>query len=142
MVNHYTIQQAAEITGVSAHTLRYYERIGLLDIGRAANGHRRYTDADIGWVEFILLLRGTNMRLPDIAVYMQLEKEGDTTIGTRRAMLQAHRKTLTQHIAEQQTYLDALDAKIDHYRDAPDDASPDDENDERTTHHEKQSTRS
>ncbi|MEO1663868.1 MAG: MerR family transcriptional regulator [Chloroflexota bacterium] len=122
MANRYTIQQAAEITGISAHTLRYYERIGLLHITRAKNGHRRYTEDDLGWVSFILLLRNTDMPLPDIAEYMQLEKEGMDTIDERRRMLRGHREILIARIAQLQDHLSALDAKISHY--SQDDSQP------------------
>lgn len=116
MVSHYTVQEAAEMTQVNPHTLRFYERIGLLRVSRADNGHRRYTDDDLGWVRFVMLLRGTKMPLPEIAAFMKLEKDGQTTIDKRRQMLENHRETLVQHIHELQTYLTALDAKIDYYR--------------------------
>ena len=121
MAKHYTIQQAAAITQVSAHTLRYYERIGLLQVARAENGHRRYTEDDLGWVRFILLLRDTDMSLPDIAAFMRLEKHGRDTIDKRRIMLQAHRETLLQHIEKLQNHLDALENKIDYYSEVNDD---------------------
>ena len=115
MARQYTVQEAAELTNVSAHTLRYYERIGLLHVNRAANGHRRYTEGDLGWVKFILLLRGTNMPLEEIARFMVLEKDGNATIEKRQAMLEAHRRDLMCHIDELQQSLSALDAKIDYY---------------------------
>lgn len=115
MATEYTIQQAAALTDVSVHTLRYYERIGLLHVARTASGHRRYSEDDLGWVRFILLLRGTNMPLPQIARFVQLEKDGHATINKRRHMLVAHRTTLMEHIAQLHTYLAALDAKIDYY---------------------------
>jgi DNA-binding transcriptional MerR regulator len=116
MSRHYTVQQAAEITQVSAFTLRFYERIGLLHVGRAQNGHRRYKDEDLGWVRFILLLRATGMSLPQIAIFMQLEKDGQSTIDKRQHMLAAHRHDLNQHITELQSHLAALDAKIEYYQ--------------------------
>ncbi|MEO0561462.1 MAG: MerR family transcriptional regulator [Chloroflexota bacterium] len=120
MANRYTIQQAAEATGVSAHTLRYYERIGLLKIARAANGHRRYTDDDLGWVRFIMLLRSTDMPLDDIATFVKLEKEGEDTITKRRIMLEQHRVKLNKHIADLQTCLVALSTKIGYYSEVDD----------------------
>lgn len=120
MANTYTIQQAADITQVSAHTLRYYEREGLLTIARTASGHRRYTDDDLGWVRFIMLLKRTNMPLPEIARFVRLEKDGHDTINKRRTMLEEHRQTLTAHIVQLQTYMDTLDAKIDYYREVND----------------------
>ncbi len=57
-----TIEQVAECTGLSAHTLRYYEQIGLLDhVGRATSGHRCYAAKDLAWLEFLTRLRATGM---------------------------------------------------------------------------------
>ena len=98
MVNHYTVQEAAEMMQVNPHTLRFYERSGLLRVSRAENGHRRYTDEDLGWVKFVLLLRGTDMPLPEIAAFMKLEKDGQTTIDKRRQMLEDHRETLVRRL--------------------------------------------
>jgi DNA-binding transcriptional MerR regulator len=65
----FTIAEVAAKTGVSAHTLRYYERIGLLDVGRQANGHRRFTEFDIHGVVFIGRLRATTMPIREIQRY-------------------------------------------------------------------------
>ena len=119
MSNTYTIQEVAEITQVSPHTLRFYERIGLLHIARGENGHRSYSDNDLGWIRFIVLLRSTDMPLPDIATFMKLEKDGRATIDKRLHILEIHRQDLVEHIAELQGYLSSLDAKIDYYRHTP-----------------------
>jgi DNA-binding transcriptional MerR regulator len=117
MTSDYTIQQAADETSVTAHTLRFYERIGLLrDVARATNGHRRYSDADLGWVRFVLLLRDTGMPLSQILAFMALEKDGPATVGKRLSMLGDHRGELVRHIAELQGSLAALDAKITYYQ--------------------------
>lgn len=117
MPNYYSIQQAAKLTQVSTHTLRFYERIGLLrNIGRAKNGHRLYSDEDLGWVRFVMLLRATDMPLPQIATFMKLEKDGQTTIDKRLQLLEGHRTDLSTHITELLGYLTALDSKIDYYR--------------------------
>jgi len=117
MAKCYSIQEASELTHVSTHTLRFYERIGLLrNIGRAKNGHRLYSEEDLGWVRFVLLLRATNMPLPQIATFMKLEKDGRSTIDKRLQLLEGHRADLGTHIAELLSYLTALDAKIDYYR--------------------------
>ena len=83
MAKQYTIQQVTELTQVSAHTLRYYERIGLLNVRHADNGHRRYSENDVGWIHFIMLLKATDMPLTDIAAFMQLELDGQATIVDR-----------------------------------------------------------
>jgi DNA-binding transcriptional MerR regulator len=117
LTKQYTIQEAAGITQVSSYTLRFYERIGLLhSIPRAKNGQRRYSETDLGWVKFVLLLRATGMPLPQIAAFMQFEKDGQATIDKRLQMLETHRDDLMEHINALQRSLGALDNKIAYYR--------------------------
>lgn len=111
-----TIQEAAEKTGLTVHTLRYYERIGLLlPIGRAANGHRRYSQQDITLIRTLNCWLKTGMPLEDIKHYVKLIQQGDSTAGERRAMLEAHRQTVVQQIEELQATLDLIDYKIQNY---------------------------
>jgi len=71
----YTIDEAAAQTGLSKHTLRYYEREGLLPpISKASSGHRRYTDDDIGWVRFLQLLRATGMPIREAKEFVTLTR--------------------------------------------------------------------
>lgn len=81
----FSIQQAAEQTGLTTHTLRYYEQIGLLpSIERAANGHRRYQETDLGWVDYVLCLKAVGMPLDDIKRYVKLQTEDeDSTLPER-----------------------------------------------------------
>lgn len=112
----FTIQQVAERTGVSAHTLRYYEKIGLLEpIGRHENGHRRYIEADLGWIHFLKLLRATGMPIQQMQQFMEFAREGDNTIPDRIEVLTEHRRELSHHIAELQDHLAHLDNKITYY---------------------------
>jgi DNA-binding transcriptional MerR regulator len=111
-----TIEEAAERTGVSAHTLRYYERIGLLaPVPRGPGGHRRYTDADLGAVVFLTLLRQTGMPIRDMQRFVELTRAGDQTIPDRVTVLTDHRAQLTSHIALLRRHLAALDHKIGIY---------------------------
>src|SRR5215470_17255180 len=111
-----TIQEAAEQTGLTVHTLRYYERIGLLmPVGRAANGHRRYSQQDINLIRTLNRWRQTGMPLIDIQHYVKLVQAGDSSAGERRAMLQAHRQTVVKQIEELQATLELIDYKIDNY---------------------------
>lgn len=111
-----SIEAAAEATGVSRHTLRYYERIGLLGpVGRAASGHRRYREEDIAWVRFLTLLRRTGMSIRDTRRFVELTRAGDHTIAERVAVLTAHRDELVARLAELGRHLDAIDMKIDIY---------------------------
>ena len=111
-----TIHEAAETTGLTVHTLRYYERIGLLmPIGRAANGHRRYSPQDINLIRTLNCWRRTGMPLLDIQRYVQLVQEGDATAGERRALLERHRQTVVQQLEELQATLELIDYKIQNY---------------------------
>src|SRR4051812_41032793 len=73
-----TIAEAAERTGVSTHTLRYYERIGALRElpRRAPSGHRRYTERDVGWIVLLTCLRATGMPIATMLRYAELAREG------------------------------------------------------------------
>lgn len=112
-----TIEAAAERTGVSAHTLRYYERIGLLaEVPRGPGGHRRYGDAEIGAVVFLTLLRQTGMSIRDMQRFVDLTRQGDHTIPERVEVLTEHRTQLVAQLALLNAHLRALDHKIDIYR--------------------------
>jgi DNA-binding transcriptional MerR regulator len=90
----YTIDEAAARTGLSKHTLRYYEREGLLPpVGKAPSGHRRYTDDDIGWARFLQLLRATGMPIREAKEFVTLTWAGDHTIPQRVEVLSAYRAT-------------------------------------------------
>src|SRR5687767_9954418 len=100
----YTIKEAAERSGVSVDTLRYYERIGLLPrVGRAPNGHRRYTGLDLGWIHLLNLLRNTGMSIQEMLKFVRLEQQGSTALPLQVAILKSHRASLLQHVQELQT---------------------------------------
>ena len=112
----FTIQEAAEKTGLTVHTLRYYERIGLvMPVGRAANGHRRYSQQDINIIQTLNCWLRTGMSLVDIQHYVRLIQEGDSTAGERRAILEAHRQTVVSQMEELQATLQLIDYKIENY---------------------------
>lgn len=109
-----TIQQAAEVTGLSIHTLRYYERIALLDpVARAANGHRRYHKQDIDRLVFLNNLRLTGMPLEQMKRYALLHRQGEGGIAERVAILAAHREAVARRIEALREMLDVIDYKID-----------------------------
>ncbi|WP_148861067.1 MerR family transcriptional regulator [Marinobacter fonticola] len=104
-------------TGLSAYTLRYYEKIGLLtDIPRNASGHRDYSSRDREWVGFITRLKETGMPLSQILHYAKLREQGESTFAPRQALLEAHHKALSQRIQEELDHLEALKTKLEHYR--------------------------
>lgn len=120
----YAIEEVAELTGLTPHTLRYYERIGLLEpVPRAASGHRRYTEGDLGWVRFVVMLRQTGMSIADSLRFMELTRSGDHTVPERVRVLRAHRDHLVAQLAVLQRHLGAINRKIDIYegmlREAP-----------------------
>src|SRR5579863_6119934 len=96
----YTIRTMADRSGMTAHTLRYYERVGLIQpVGRARNGHRRYSDADAAWLNFLHCMRATNMPIREMQRYAAMREMGDTTIEQRRQLLEEHQATIAAQIA-------------------------------------------
>lgn len=118
MTTSLTIQQAAAQTGLSVHTLRYYERIGLLDpVARQDNTHRLYREEDLLWIDFLLKLRATGLPVRDMLRYAQLRRDGNTqgSVSARKALLHQHARAVETTIAELQSNLDILHKKIDMY---------------------------
>jgi DNA-binding transcriptional MerR regulator len=113
-----TISDAAEVTGLSAHTLRYYERAGLMldRVPRAASSHRRYTDEEIRWVTLLTKLRSTGMPIRRIREYAELVRAGEGTEAERLALLEGHRRAVLEQLAAIQSNLEAIETKIDFYR--------------------------
>jgi DNA-binding transcriptional MerR regulator len=121
-----TIQQVAEKTGLSVHTLRYYERNGLLEpVHRAANGHRRYHATDITRIEFLTRLRLTGMPIRQMQRFAKLSLGHSEVISGRRAILEEHQRNVEQHIQELQDNLAAIQRKIDFYQELEHQASTD-----------------
>jgi DNA-binding transcriptional MerR regulator len=113
-----SISEAAERTGLSTHTLRYYERAGLMvrEVDRASSSHRRYTLADIGWVEFLTKLRSTAMPIARVRQYVDLVRGGEETTRARLALLIEHRESVLAQLDEMTRSLAAIDVKIATYR--------------------------
>ena len=112
-----TIAEAAARTGLTAHTLRYYERDGLMlaSVDRAVSGHRRYTDQDLSWIEMITRLRSTGMPIRDVRRYADLVRSGDGNEAERLALLKAHRARVEEQLAQVNAHLRAIDHKIGIY---------------------------
>ena len=109
-----SIAEAAEKTGLTAHTLRYYERDGLLlaTVDRSASGHRRYSERDLTWIEMVTRLRATGMPIRDVRRYAELVRDGDGNEAERLALLLAHRARVEAQLAEVTGHLRAIDYKI------------------------------
>lgn len=114
-----TIAQAAERTGLTADTLRYYERDGLMlaPIGRSRVGHRRYGDQDLAWIDLITRLRSTGMPIRDVRRYADLVRAGEGNEIERLEMLRSHRRHVLDQLAEVTEHLGAIDRKIGIYVD-------------------------
>ena len=112
-----SISDAAEATGLSTHTLRYYERAGLMldPVERAPSSHRRYTEAEIRWVTLLTKLRSTGMPIRRIREYADLVREGEGTEPQRLALLKAHREAVLEQLRSMQRNLEAIDTKIGFY---------------------------
>jgi DNA-binding transcriptional MerR regulator len=114
-----SIAEAAERTGLTAHTLRYYERDGLLlgEVERSSTGHRRYTAADLRWIEMVTRLRATGMPIRDVRRYAAMVRAGDGNEAERLDLLREHRARVLAQLAEVQEHLGAIDRKIGIYTD-------------------------
>lgn len=106
------IATTAEHLGVSAHTLRYYERIGLVAVGRDELGHRRYDPAAVRRLVFITRMRVSGMSIADLQRYIELADSGPDTVPERFELLCEHRDTLVRQIAQLQLSLAATEYKI------------------------------
>lgn len=108
-----TIKEAAALSGLSGHTLRYYEREGLVHpIHRAKSGHRRYSERDVAWIEFLGRLRATGMPIRKMKQFADLRRAGEETVSARRALLDGHRIEVRRRIAELERDLIAIDEKV------------------------------
>ena len=112
------IAEVSERYGLSADTLRYYERVGLLrHVPRDASGIRNYDETACKNVEFVKCMRGAGVSVEALVRYMDLFDEGDSTIPLRKALLIEQRDAIREKIAGLQAGLDRLDYKIAHYED-------------------------
>ncbi|BBC36764.1 MerR family transcriptional regulator [Streptomyces graminofaciens] len=112
----YTISEVVALTDLTAHTLRWYERIGLMPhIDRSHTGQRRYRNRDLDWLDLVGKLRLTGMPVADMVRYAELVREGEHTYGERFDLLEATRRDVLARIAELRDTLAVLDRKIDYY---------------------------
>ena len=112
-----TISDAAQKSGISAHTLRYWERAGLIQpVTRNGSGHRRYAEEDLDRIRFLTKLRATGMLIRQVRMYAELLNGGDDTNEERLALLEAHREAVQARLDETAGHLELIDWKIDLYR--------------------------
>ncbi|MCZ0205183.1 MerR family transcriptional regulator [Streptomyces achromogenes] len=114
--DHYTISEVVAFTGLTAHTLRWYERIGLMPhVDRSHTGQRRYRNRDLDWLDFVTKLRLTGMPVADMVRYAELVRAGEDTYAERQALLESTRRDVLNRIAELRDTLAVLDRKISFY---------------------------
>jgi DNA-binding transcriptional MerR regulator len=109
------ITTMAQHVGVSPHTLRYYERIGLIEVGRDSSGHRRYNAATVRRAVFLTRMRTAGMSISDLQRYVVLVARGEQTVPERLDLLIEHRDTLRAQIAQLQLALATTEYKIATY---------------------------
>ncbi len=108
-----SIREASTLTGLSAHTLRYYERIGLLEpVARNTSGHRRYARNDLEHLQFLHCLRATGMPIRRLKEFATLIQGGQAAQDARLALLEAHRLDVQAHITDLQEKLHIIEGKI------------------------------
>jgi DNA-binding transcriptional MerR regulator len=112
---HLNIAQVAELTGTTAHTLRYYERIGLVRVGRDALGHRAYDREALGRIVFVTRLRSSDMPIQAVVRYVELVEQGAHTQPERLALLEEHRDAVRRRLVDLQFALAVVDYKIAAY---------------------------
>ena len=112
----YSIQDVSNKTGLSTHTLRYYEKEGLIsDVERSQGGFRQYTDEDLERLGLIRCLKNTGMSIQEIARFVQLTHEGDHTLEERVELLRVHRERVLEKMAEMQKHLDKVTWKLNFF---------------------------
>lgn len=113
----YTVKQVAEKMGISAYTLRFYDKEGLFPhISRGANNVRLFSEQDLEWVNVVQCLRDTGMPLAEVKEFVQLCLLGDSTIPTRHQLLQNQVKKAEQEVAAMEKRISILNWKVDYYR--------------------------
>ena len=112
----YSIRQAAQRTGLSAHTLRWYERIGLIDpVSRDNYGYRVYTAELLTWLQFLHVLRSTGMGIEQMQAFVELARQGEATKPEQLEMLKIHREALKEQMESLADFLTALETKMEEF---------------------------
>lgn len=112
-----TIANLATTSGMSVHTLRYYERIGLLEpVARNESGHRIYDDFAMEWVTLLKHLRQTGMPIRDMQAFASLVRSGEESVPERIELLEQHQASILEQIGELQVALEHVEEKLAAYR--------------------------
>lgn len=120
----YSIKDVSRVCGLSAYTIRFYDKEGLLPfVSRNGTGNRQFSESDLDMIRLICCLKNTGMHLKEIKRYIDLFMEGDHTIPCRKQMMVSHRASILQQIGELQTQLGVIETKIAFYEAANNAAS-------------------
>ncbi|EMG28645.1 HTH-type transcriptional regulator AdhR [Listeria fleischmannii 1991] len=110
------IKKVSEITGVSADTIRYYERIGLIaPVRRNQNGVREFDEEDIRWITFSRQMRNAGLSIESLVEYLSLFRQGDETVDARIALIRTQKEELEAKAAELSEAIHRLQFKLDNY---------------------------
>ncbi|HFI0562586.1 TPA: MerR family transcriptional regulator [Streptococcus suis] len=109
------MKEVAEELDLSNDTIRYYERIGLLQVPRDKNGYRQFDQQSIDWLFLVKMLRKSGMSIESLVDYVDLVRQGDCTIAARKAILQEQEERLKEQIAQQEAVLEMLSHKVTTY---------------------------
>ncbi|WP_322552629.1 MerR family transcriptional regulator (plasmid) [Priestia megaterium] len=109
----YTIKEVSQMTGISNHTLRFYEKEGVVPfVKRDESGNRIYDDENMEWLNFVVALRATGMPLSEIKQYVNWYKEGDSSLSERKQMMINHKAKIEQQMRELYKYLEQINYKL------------------------------
>ncbi len=115
-----TVREASALTRLSAHTLRYYERAGLIEpIARTPAGHRRYARGDLEHLQFLHCLRASGMPIRRMQEFAALVRQGTASHPAALALLESHREEVKGRLAELTDSLRIVEAKINRFRAIP-----------------------
>ncbi len=111
-----TIAEVSKKVNLSADTLRYYDRIGLIpEVNRTESGIRNYTEEDLGWIEFSKCMRNAGMSIEALIEYIKLYKKGDVTLEARKQLLISQKDVIKERLEEIQNTFDRINYKIKNY---------------------------
>ncbi|MGL4569982.1 MAG: MerR family transcriptional regulator [Clostridium sp.] len=112
----YTIKEVADKTNLSTYTIRYYEKEGLLPkVSRNELGNRVFSEDDLEWISVICCLKNTGMHIKDIKIYIDLKREGDSTLEVRRDIVTEHKKAVENKILQLKKELEKVNEKVEYY---------------------------
>lgn len=110
------VQQTSDKTGLTGHTLRYYEKIGLIGpVRRSSGGQRLYSKNDIEWIGFLQCLRSTGMSIEHMVEYAKCFEEGDESFDRRLGIMKEHREVILGKMEELKSFLSSIEWKINYY---------------------------